>query len=173
MKDPARSQCTVGRRCGVFFPRFGRREFLFCAPHTLASDGHVSGSETGMRRRAGVAGRVAFALFGDGAAGKGSVGSGCLKLFVGWRKGPIWRSQCSLSRGLQPSPGGCAISNRRVTRYWASSPSLLDSVARIPATCARRRGQRFPAAAHTTSQSIPKYACTRMLRKAMICGQGT
>src|ERR1022692_1813110 len=29
------------------------------------------------------------------------------------------------------------------------------------------------AARHATSQSIPKYAWTRMLRKAMICGQGT
>ena len=31
-----------------------------------------------------VAGRIALPLFGDGAAGKGSVGSGCLNLFISW-----------------------------------------------------------------------------------------
>lgn len=35
-----------------------------------------------------------------------------------------------------------------------------------------QNGQRFLAARQTKSQSIPKYAWTRMLRKAMICGQG-
>src|ERR1039458_2461748 len=46
-----------------------------------------------------------------------------------------------------------------------SSSGPADSAARMPTTCSRKTGQRFLAARHTTSQSIPKYAWTRMLRK--------
>ena len=37
-----------------------------------------------------VAGGIAFALFGDGATGKGSVGAGGLNLLVGWHKKTFW-----------------------------------------------------------------------------------
>ncbi len=47
------------------------------------------------------------------------------------------------------------------------------SAERMAATCSRNRGQRLVAARHTTCQSIPKYACTSMLRKATVWGHGT